>query len=324
MMHLPSSIKIFSLVVFTCLIALVPDIRALEEERGVCKRFPLDLNAIKVIAKNGDSYCQAVLGAMLWRGIKIERDEHESLLWSRRSWEAGEPLGFYNKGVFLKEGMGGLEVDPEGASQAYRAARKGMESANDPSDPHYEFSLGYIIGAGSDGTKKNSPASCKRYLNAANSGHPLAQWYYGRCQEYGLMGSRKPDIAAVWYERAAANGFSSAAWSLGKLHEAIGDREKARHNFERAAEIGDSDDKLRWGRILENGVVGEADVAAAAAAYKSAAEKGSVGATYRLAWLYFIGADGFPRDRAKARQLFEKAARGGDPDAINMVSALSD
>jgi TPR repeat protein len=136
------------------------------------------------------------------------------------------------------------------------------------------------------------------------------------------VGSKVLQSAAVWYERAAANGYSGGAWDLGDLLHANGEKEEARRNYAQAAKVGGADDKLKWGKMLENGFVGEADLIAAAAAYRSASEKGSVRATYHLASLYFLGADGLPRDRDKVRQLFIEAALGGDTDAINIISAL--
>ncbi len=323
MKQLSSTLNIVVLII-SCFAVLVQESRAEGgDKRTLCKSFPLDPRSIRTAAEGGDPYCQAVLGAMLWRGIGIKKDDKESLLWSRRSWETGEPLGLYNKGVFLGGGRG-LKADPEAAKQAFRVARQGMEDTADPSDPHYEFSLGIIIERGYDGSKKDDSAACAHYLNAANSGHPNAQYKYGWCQQYGQVGTKDLQDAALWYGRASENGHSDAAWQLGELHEANDQLKEARRNYARAAEIGGPDDKLRWAGMLENGEVGKVDAAEAAALYLRAAKNGSVRASYRLAWLYFTGADNFPADRAKATRLFEEAARANDPDAINMVKALGD
>jgi uncharacterized protein len=61
--------------------------------------------------------------------------------------------------------------------------------------------------------------------------------------------------------------------------------------------------------------------AEALAAYRKAADKGSSAAMVELGVMYGTGA-GVPRDQAKARDLFERAAKAGNPRGVTNLAAI--
>ncbi|WP_026603712.1 tetratricopeptide repeat protein [Methylomonas sp. 11b] len=290
-----------------------------------CNNYPINTKAVQFAAEEGVPYCQALLGQLLWRGTGIEKNEKLAVQWSQRSLESVEPLGYYNKGVIYLYGLGGVIADNQVASQAFRVARGNLEKITGQIDPNYEFVLGSIIYNGFDGNQKNPIVGCAHYLNAANMNHPVAQHNYGSCLEDGSLGSKDIGGALHWYKLSASNGYSSSAWKLGEIQSVNGSPKEAYDSFALASKIGNSDDKLRWAGMLENGSdIVDKDIGTAAMAYKSASDSGSIHATYRLAWLYFIGDKSFSKDVNIAKKLFQQAAQGGDKDAINMVKALAD
>lgn len=283
----------------------------------VCRSFPLDLQGVRIAAEKGDAYCMAVLGVALSRGIGFEPDLAQSQVWKKRSWETGEPFGLYLKANFQKK----QKSDPSQVKHAYKEARNAIEAVANSNDPHYEMSIGWIIQTGADGSKPDKATGCAHYFNAAQAGHPSAMRNYGLCWENGWMEHKDLEQAVIWHERAVKVGYSNSAWDVGRIFKENGDIEKARQYYSKAAKIGHAHDKLKWGSILENGIVGEPNLEAAAKEYQAASELGSTRATYRLAWLYFLG-NGLPEDKDRATQLFKHAAQGGDSDAINMLKAL--
>lgn len=290
------------------------------EPPAVCMRFPLDAAGIRREAELGDAYCQAVLGAMYWRGISVEPDEAQALHWSRLAWEVKHPLGMYNHGRFLKEGIQ-IPADREAALAAFRAARAGFAAAA-ALDAHYADTLAYIVYEGADGSAPDHERGCALYKQAAEQGNCRSQYLYAhRCLRARASGEGLAE-AIHWYQQAAAGGLASAAWELGDLHRADGHLDAARAHYQRAAEIGSSSVKLRWGTMLESGALGEADAAAALSIYLRAAGAGSVRAQLRAAWIYYAGAMNVPRNVREARRRFKAAAHTGDPDALNMLSAL--
>jgi TPR repeat protein len=292
-----------------------------EDARTACQRFPVEVASIRSGAEGGDAYCQAVLGALYWRGSGLPADEREALRWSRRAWQTAEPLALYDKGRFL-DGKHGIPLDVKAQKEAYAQARRGFEAAGTGRDPHYDFSLGIIVGRGYDGSAPDPPQGCKYFAKAAEAGHELAQVFYGDCWAEGSLGSVDRLRAKQWYERAAAAGSADGEWALGQLHRADGNLPVAELHFARSAALGTAEDKLRWGVLLEDGVLGKARPAEALALYVSAAAGGSARAAYRAGWLCFTGAEGIKRQLPRARQLFQAAAKAGDADAVNMLRAL--
>ena len=88
----------------------------------------------------------------------------------------------------------------------------------------------------------------KIWLPQAQAGDPEAQTYVGEIYEKGL--GLKPDyqIAAMWYEKAAAQNYSRAEINLGNLYEkglgVVADKAKALNLFRQAAGL--KNDKLMY------------------------------------------------------------------------------
>lgn len=292
-------------------------------EKDICKKFPLDINKTVELAKEGNAYCQAVLGSMLWRGLGIKLDENKSLYWSKLSWEANETLGLYNKGVFYG-GTQGIKKDEKLSKNAYAQAKKAMINTKDLEDPNYLFSLGVIIEFGYDGSNSNKTKGCKYYLQAATLGHPIAQHNYAIClSDVDIRGKKDIENAIIWYETALVNGYVNSASALGNLYKKNKNKIKAFKYYFEAAELGSAKDKFDLACILENGLLVDYNITKAANFYVKASKLGHTRATYRLAWLYFIGKNGIEKDIDKAKHLFQKAANSGDGDAINMLKAMN-
>jgi uncharacterized protein len=80
--------------------------------------------------------------------------------------------------------------------------------------------------------------SLRIWMGAAQAGDPEAQTNVGEIFERGLGGEANPEAAAVWYQKAADQGYSRALFDLGTLYEqgqgVAKDRMKALNLYRRA------------------------------------------------------------------------------------------
>lgn len=100
--------------------------------------------------------------------------------------------------------------------------------------------------------------------------------------------------------------------------------EKAFDLFRKAAAAGDPEAQFELGKLYERGIGVKQDTAKAIELYKQSAERGFADAINDLGFLYHQGAEGLPRDPAKAIALFLKAADLRHPQAMFNVAALID
>ena len=96
------------------------------------------------------------------------------------------------------------------------------------------------------------------------------------------------------------------------------DLKKARHYYQRAAEMGYVDAEVSLGLLLVATARAEADYALAVGWFKRAASKGDMRAIARLGTLYAEGL-GVPRDDVLAMSLFEQAAAKGNSEGLFFV-----
>ncbi len=131
--------------------------------------------------------------------------------------------------------------------------------------------------------------------------------------------------AMAWYERAAAEGNPRAQFYLGVMLETgiRGDTDPAAavQWYRKAAAQGHVEAQFKLGLMHYQGIGVGRDLPAAARWYRSAAAGGSAEARYNLALMYERGV-GVKRDIARAATLFAEAADGGATAAAYSLSVL--
>ncbi|WP_271170033.1 hypothetical protein [Hansschlegelia plantiphila] len=152
----------------------------------------------------------------------------------------------------------------------------------------------------------------------AISGDPAAQLEVADRLLAGRNVPANPAAAAVWLEKAAAQGLAPAQHRLGSLYEkgsgVSRDILTARRWYERAAASGNVRAMHNLGVIQAEGGLGKPDFTAAATWFRMAAERGLVDSEYNLAVLCARGLGG-KRDLVDAYKWFALAAAQGDQDA---------
>lgn len=147
----------------------------------------------------------------------------------------------------------------------------------------------------------------------------------GALYMYGGKGV-KPDSASArkWYNKAVELGSREAHWFLGTLdYESARDIESALKHWRIAAESGIADAQYRLGRILSQKTESLSEGIQWLEKAARIGQKGGVPqACTALANLHMTGANGAPKDAAKAVQLYKAASGGGDPLAQLVYAEL--
>ncbi|TVO65031.1 tetratricopeptide repeat protein [Denitromonas ohlonensis] len=160
------------------------------------------------------------------------------------------------------------------------------------------FNLGLLAEDGL-GEAQDAVRALMCYTRGAEGGSSKAQYRLAQLYLEGRLVAADPARAEHWLARAAALGDDGAAAQLAALRRGV------------------PDDPYLAARRLES--TGEA--ATAAQHYARLSDTGDLRARTRLAWLYEAGR-GVPRDLARAADLFESAARGGEAEAQFALSVM--
>ncbi len=148
-------------------------------------------------AERGDVSSQTHLAEMYQEGWGVERDLKEALRWYAPSAEAGYPLAEYKIGVIYLQGDRNVRRDPEKAVSWFRrAADHGFARAQN------DLGWAYETGDGVDTRRSCGP-------RAGSSGR--VQRETGPCGDF--------ENAAIWYRRAAEQGWARAQTNLARLYE---------------------------------------------------------------------------------------------------------
>lgn len=152
-------------------------------------------------------------------------------------------------------------------------------------------------------------------LPRAQLGDSAAQTLLAELFAAGLGVPRSMNDAAFWYAQAAESGDASAQFKYGvmllegKYVEA--DRPRAEELMKKAADAGNAFAQFNHAQILVSQKPGDAGILEALPYFEKASEQGVPDAQYALAQIYSNTAGVPDEKRGRARELMEKAARGG-------------
>ncbi|MDP2731829.1 MAG: tetratricopeptide repeat protein [Hoeflea sp.] len=152
-------------------------------------------------------------------------------------------------------------------------------------------------------------------LPRAQLGDPAAQTLLAELFAAGLGVPRNMNDAAFWYAQAAESGDASAQFKYGVMllegKHVTADRGKAEEYMKKSADAGNAFAQFNHAQILVAQKPGDAGILEALPYFEKASEQGVPDAQYALAQIYSNTAGVPDEKRARARELMEKAARGG-------------
>lgn len=168
----------------------------------------------------------------------------------------------------------------------------------------------------------NLMGAIRLFLQSAQKGHEVGEYCFRWGQYHELP---PPDInqAIRWYSRGARMNHKACTTMLGKLHLALGQKEKAKQLLVKTAapeSIGGArgDSLAQW--FLAELSLGAGKLRDAVRWWKRSAENGDIDAMMRLAKLFTQGGIGIPREEMRARHWLLAAAAHGHQEALGQVS----
>lgn len=200
----------------------------------------------------------------------------------------------------------------------------GPGSSLDAALADYKRALQYAMG---DGVPKDDAQAAVWFLKAAEQGYAEAQYQLGMRHDQGKGVPQDPTQAAHWYQEAAAQGVTAAQHNLALLYDqgrgVAMNPEKAAKWYAKAAARGLPAAQTGLALLYENGRGVPQDLQQAARWYRAAAEQGWASAQYNLGLLYEHG-KGVPQDLKQAFTWHQKAANQGFVPAQFSLGLLYD
>mmetsp|Transcript_29042 Transcript_29042/g.76793 ORF Transcript_29042/g.76793 Transcript_29042/m.76793 type:complete len:259 (-) Transcript_29042:96-872(-) len=166
---------------------------------------------------------------------------------------------------------------------------------------------------------QNLLGSIRLFLRSAQKGYEVGEYCF-RWGQYHELPPADIKQAFRWYTRGARMNHRSCTTMLGKLHFAMGQRDRARESLRRTAEPsgGDAGDSLAQWFLAEMSLQGGA-FRDAVRWWKRSAENGDVDAMMRLSQVFAEGAVGIPQEAMRAQHWLFAAAAHGHKDALARV-----
>lgn len=236
--------------------------------------------------------------------IKDDPDRAMQLC-ERAAKEYRNPDGYYNLGLILEQGIGGVDID-------LKASFKNFSMAAQLGDPSAQFYMGQLYHTGNFVVQPDE-TTAKNYIEmAVAQDHPEALYYYALMHRNGECGlSESVDEFLRYVTKAADAGYGPALSCLAEMyykgeHGVEHDYERALELYLRAGQNGYTDALVSAASMYFNGHGVEKDQYHAFQIYQDAMVQGSIPAIRNLASMYFYG-QGVPTNK-KMSEHFMKLA----------------
>lgn len=205
----------------------------------------------------------------------------------------------------------------------YREGIKWMKLAAEAADTVYNaapYQLGCLYETGyGDDIFKDETYAAELFTQAAELGHPEANFRMGEAYEHGKLGCpRDPALSVHFYTGAAENGHAAAmmglcAWYMVGAEPILEkDEEEAYEWARRSAELGFVKAQYAVGYFTEMGIGCRRDILEANVWYVKAADEGDDRAKQRIAIIQAAVSGGTPMEVAPPRNGKAKKDNGGD------------
>jgi hypothetical protein len=168
------------------------------------KNYQLAFREWKVSAEAGQAEAEFDLGVLYAEGMGVRRDLTEASKWYRKAAEQGNAAAEFALGQMYSRGWG-VPRDEADAIRWFQMANS-VDSDGPPTD--WALVEGY-------GTQRDPQQAAYWYQQAADKGHPEAQYNLGRLYASGEGVKKDEEQAARWVSASATQGYSPAMANLG-------------------------------------------------------------------------------------------------------------
>jgi uncharacterized protein len=152
---------------------------------------------LSLLAHDGDSQAQLLLGQLLINGVGASRDPVRALHWFMEAARALHPMAINMVGRCHEYGLGTPVNFEEAAKWYHRAATYDCDWAI--------YNYAHLLASGR-GVPKDRAAAFTWFRLAASRGHARAMHFLGQYYEYGWETPVDPTTAFEWYRRSAEGG----------------------------------------------------------------------------------------------------------------------
>ncbi|MBW7960586.1 SEL1-like repeat protein [Patescibacteria group bacterium] len=270
-------------------------------------------------AKGGDDFAMNNLGNMYHDGEGVSKDYAKAKYWYDKAVLKDNEVAMSNMGVLYENG--------QGVTQDYSQAKYWYEKSAEKGSGVGMNKLGNLYKNGKGFSQDYSKAK-NWYEKGAEKGDADAMNNLGVLYENGQGVTQDYSHAKHWYEKSAEKGQEYAMNNLGNLylvgHGVPEDNTKAKYWFEKAAEKGNASGMANMGVLYDYGYGVEADWIQALHWYKKAAEKDNAFSLRMVGEFYLFGVGGVSKNRNKAIEFFEQAAKLKDEKAESYLRVLQD
>jgi TPR repeat protein/uncharacterized protein len=305
--------------------------------------------AYKKAAELGSTFASYAYGAMLSKGIGVQRDLVQGRLLLEKAAEAGFVPAMSALGYMLVDGLGG-PTDYKGAARWFNKAAPHYAAAQFGLAKLYETGRGVVqnyseavrlfqsaagqqfvdayialgnLYEGGLGVPSDYVQAFKWYAKAAEVGKVEGQFKLGVYYNEGRGVTADHQLAAKWFRAAAEQGATTAQANLGRMYAAgVGveqDYLEAGKWLLRAAEHNDGSARSDVGHMYETGKGFAQSYDEAVRWYKLGADVGTPSAEFGLARLYNSG-HGLPLNYIEAAKWYQRAAdRGFEKAEYNLA-----
>ena len=170
--------------------------------------FELASLPLTLLAEQGHSEAQYLLGIAHGTGLGVTHDMRESVRWYKRAAVNGHRDAQYNLGVAYSMGTG-IAIDATKAVSWWHKA-----AVQDSTDAQFNLGLMYAQG---EGVNKDMLEASKWWLKAALRGDAAAQYALGLMYVRGDGVAQDLNQALKWWYLSASQGFERAQSALRKL-----------------------------------------------------------------------------------------------------------
>lgn len=231
--------------------------------RPIAAESPEDrVQRLWTLADAGDPIAAYGLGVLYEAGLGVDKDLAIAMQWHRIAAEKGVPAAQNRLAIFIENGHGNVQGNPDEAVVWYRkAAEKGFITA--------QVNLGLSLTAGS-GTPVNLEEALQWFRKAAEGGSGEAVYQVAVAYLKGRSVQPDQQEAMKWFKRAADMRVPPA---FGAIAVMLGESPEAATWAERGARLGDPLSELQLAMTIWYGENGKDRAAEAFTLLRSSAEK---------------------------------------------------
>jgi len=244
-----------------------------------------DMARCRLLAEQGNSTAQSMLGVFYASGDGVPQNYAEALKWLRLAADQGNAHAQVLLGMIYGSGDGVIQNDAE--------ALTWFRLASDQGDASAQSMLGKVFAEGWYSHRRDYVEAKKWYHLAADQGDATAQITLGGMSYLGRGAPQDYAEAAKWYRLAADQGNADGLRMLGTLHDkghgVPQDDAEATRYFRLAADQGDASAQYLLGTKYQQGQSVPQNYAEALKLYRLAADQGERHAQLALGLMYANG-----------------------------------